>query len=111
MLVSCGNVPWTNNIAVESPAGQLDIAYNHTYTVVNRVNNEISSLFNDNIFHVGGDEINELCYNHSKYIQDWFKNNSLLSLNDLLQYCVDKSLPIFRNQKTKKVSDVGRYSH
>lgn len=103
-LISCGTIPWTHNIAVEPPAGQLDIAYDHTYTVVKKVYDEISSLFNDNVFHIGADEVNKACYDYSNYVQDWYNKNSSLTIKDLMQHWLDKSLPIFRNRKDRRLT-------
>lgn len=103
-IITCGDVPWTHNTAVEPPAGQLDIAYNFTYTVVKKVYDEISSLFNDAVFHIGADEVNEACYNHSKYVQEWYGRNSSLTIKDLMQHWLDKSLPIFRNRKGRRLT-------
>ncbi|KSA03944.1 uncharacterized protein AC631_00214 [Debaryomyces fabryi] len=103
-IISCGAIPWTHNIAVEPPAGQLDIANDHTYTVVKKVYDEISSLFNDHVFHIGADEVNKVCYDYSNYVQDWYKRNSSLTVKDLMQHWLDKSLPIFRNRKGRRLT-------
>ncbi|CAR66369.1 DEHA2F18920p [Debaryomyces hansenii CBS767] len=103
-IITCGDVSWTYNTAVEPPAGQLDIAYNFTYTVVKKVYDEISSLFKDAVFHIGGDEVNEACYNHSKYVQEWYGRNSSLTIKDLMQHWLDKGLPIFRNHKGRRLT-------
>lgn len=103
-LIACDDISWTQNTAVEPPAGQLDIAYNFTYTVVEKVYDEISALFNDAVFHVGGDEVNEVCYNHSEYVQDWYRRNSSLTIKDLMQHWLDKSLPIFKNRKGRRLT-------
>lgn len=103
-LISCGDISWTYNTSVEPPAGQLDIAYGFTYSVVKRIYDEISSLFNDDVFHIGGDEVNEVCYNYSKYVQDWYSNNSSLTIKDLIQHWLEKSLPIFRNRKERRLT-------
>lgn len=103
-LISCGDEPWNSDIAVEPPPGQLDIAYQKTYNVVECVYNEISSLFQDNIFHIGGDEINELCYNKSRHIRDWYNKNPGSTINDVMQYWVDKILPIFIDRDKRRLT-------
>lgn len=103
-IISCGAITWTHNISVEPPAGQLDIANDHTYTVVKKVYDEISSLFNDHVFHIGADEVNKVCYDYSNYVQDWYNRNSSLTVKDLMQHWLDKSLPIFRNRKGRRLT-------
>lgn len=100
--VACGKSWWSNDVylkhtANEPPPGQLDIIYNGTYDLVEKVYNEVSSHFDDDVFHVGMDELQDNCYNFSSYVQDWFAENTTRTYNDLLQYWVDKALPIFLN--------------
>jgi hexosaminidase len=89
--------------AVEPNPGQLEILKDKTYEVVEKVYSELSGLFTDNFFHVGGDEIQTGCYNFSEITQDWFKANSSRTYNDLLQYWVDKAVPIFQKPKNRRL--------
>ncbi|KAL3479016.1 glycoside hydrolase superfamily [Aspergillus californicus] len=107
-IVACANSWWSNDnwplhTAVQPNPGQLDIINPKTYEVVRDVYNEISGIFQDNWFHVGGDEINANCYNFSTYVTEWFAEDDSRTYNDLLQHWVDKSVPIFRD-----VSDARR---
>lgn len=107
-IVACGNSWWSNDnyalhTAVEPPPGQLDILNDKTYDVVEGVYNEISGLFLDNVFHVGADELQALCYNFSGPIQDWFQRNHSLTMHDLAQYWVDRALPIFNNSELRRL--------
>ncbi|EGW32125.1 uncharacterized protein SPAPADRAFT_61209 [Spathaspora passalidarum NRRL Y-27907] len=100
-IVTCGdswwsNDVWANHTAVEPPPGQLNILMPETYEVITDVYEELSSIFPDNFFHVGADELQEPCYYMSPLIMDnWFEKNR--TMNDLTQYYVDKALPIFFN--------------
>lgn len=101
-IVSCADSWWSNDnwplhTAYEPPPGQLDIINNKTYNVVKKVYSELSSLFPDNLFHIGGDELQEGCYNFSSYITNWFEEDSSRTYNDLVQYWVDHAMPIFTN--------------
>lgn len=103
-LNSCYNKWWNNGTALEPPSGQLDIAYDKTYEVVEKVYEELSTLFGDNVFHVGADEVVVGCYNYSQNINDWFKRNSSLTYDDLMQYWVDKTTPIFLNNHKRRLT-------
>ncbi|KAJ5626135.1 hypothetical protein N7510_002444 [Penicillium lagena] len=99
-IVACANSWWSNDdwtyhTAVEPNPGQLDIIYNGTYDVVRNVYHELSGIFPDNWFHVGADELQTGCYNFSKYVTEWFKEDPSRTYNDLAQYWVDKAVPIF----------------
>ena len=99
-IIACANSWWSNDVwayhtAVQPNPGQLDILNNNTYGVVQNVYNELSTLFTDNVFHVGGDEIQKGCYNFSSLVQQYFADNSSRTYNDLNQYWIDHALPIF----------------
>ncbi|KAJ9608730.1 woronin body major protein [Cladophialophora chaetospira] len=107
-IVACANSWWSNDVwadhtAVEPNPGQLDILNNNTYEVVKNVYTELSSLFIDNIFHVGADEIQTGCYNYSALARDYFAQNSSRTYNDLLQIWVDKAIPIFNSVSDKRL--------
>ena len=100
-IVSCANSWWSNDVwdlhtALQPNPGQLDILNDKTYEVVGNVYTELSSLFTDNVFHVGGDEIQKGCYNYSTPISEWFAANQSHTYNDLLQHWVDNAFPIFQ---------------
>jgi hexosaminidase len=107
-IVACANSWWSNDnfalhTAVEPNPGQLEILNDKTYEVVEKVYNELSGVFTDNFFHVGGDEIQTGCYNFSALTRDWFKANSSRTYSDLLQYWVDEALPIFQKPKNRRL--------
>ena len=106
-IVTCENSWWSNDnwpqhTAVEPNPGQLDIINPATYTAVSQVYNELSALFTDNFFHVGGDEVHDNCFKFSTYITNWFAADKSRNFNDLLQYWVDKSFPIFLSSAQTK---------
>ncbi|CAG8123436.1 unnamed protein product [Penicillium nalgiovense] len=101
-IVACANSWWSNDVwaehtAVQPNPGQLDIIYPKTYEVVSNVYQELSRIFSDNLFHVGADEIQPNCYNYSTHITKWFAEDPSRTYNDLAQYWVDHSMPIFRS--------------
>jgi hexosaminidase len=107
-IVPCAKSWWSNDVwayhtAVEPNPGQLDILNNKTYEVVKNVYTELSALFTDNIFHVGGDEIQTGCYNFSTAVQQYFAQNSSRTYDDLLQIWVDKAVPMFNEASDKRL--------
>ncbi|RDH32458.1 glycoside hydrolase superfamily [Aspergillus welwitschiae] len=106
-MVTCVDSWWSNDdyalhTAVEPPPGQMDIIYNGTYDVVREVYNELSSIFPDNWFHVGADEIQPNCFNFSSYVTQWFAEDPSRTYNDLAQYWVDHAVPIFQNYSSSR---------
>jgi hexosaminidase len=107
-IVACSNSWWSNDnwplhTAVEPNPGQLEILADKTYEVVENVYNELSGVFTDNFFHVGGDELQEGCYNLSTITAEWFAANSSRGYNDLLQYWIDKAIPIFQKPANRRL--------
>ncbi|EXJ64459.1 beta-N-acetylhexosaminidase [Cladophialophora yegresii CBS 114405] len=107
-IVACANSWWSNDVwayhtAVEPNPGQLEILNNKTYEVVKNVYTELSALFADDIFHVGGDEIQVGCYNFSTLVQEYFAQNSSRTYDDLLQVWVDNAIPIFKSVSNKRL--------
>lgn len=107
-VLACENSWWSNDVgldytAVEPPPGQLEILNDETYEVVEGIYGELSEMFEDHIFHVGGDELQINCYNFSTVTQDWFAANSSRTFEDLVQYWVDKAIPIFERVKDRKL--------
>lgn len=100
-MVTCADAWWSNDnpeqqTAVDPPPGQLDIAYNGTYDVVQKVYAELSSIFHDNWFHIGGDELQQNCYKFSHHVADWFSAESSRTWSDLIKTWIDRAVPIFR---------------
>lgn len=99
-MVTCGNSWWSNDVfeyhtAVEPNPGQLDIMYPKTYDIVKNVYDDLSKVFTDNWFHVGGDELQTNCFNFSHYIMTWFAEDPSRTYFDLAQYWVDHAFPLF----------------
>jgi len=100
-IVACGNSWWSNDdwpyhTAVEPPPGQLDIINQETYKVVNNIISEVTSMFTEKFFHAGFDELNKNCYNYSKYVSEWFKENPNATYPDLSQYFLDRVYPMIK---------------
>ena len=100
-MITCADSWWSNDVwpehtAVQPNPGQLDIIYNGTYEVVKTVYDELSHIFPDNWFHVGGDELQVNCFNFSHYVMSWFAEDPSRTYFDLAQYWIDHAVPLFR---------------
>jgi hexosaminidase len=93
------NDNWATHTAVEPNPGQLDILNNKTYEVTGKVYKELATLFPDNWFHVGGDELHMNCYNFSSLISTYFDSGK--TMGDLVQHWVDTAVPNFLAQANK----------
>ncbi|KUJ06578.1 uncharacterized protein LY89DRAFT_692391 [Mollisia scopiformis] len=107
-IVACADSWWSNDdwplhTAVEPNPGQLEILNSKTYDVVSKVYEELSSVFTDNFFHVGADELQTGCYNLSTITTEWFAANASRTYNDLLQYWVDEAVPIFQKPRDRRL--------
>lgn len=103
-IVTCVNTWWSNDAwplhtATEPNPGQLDILNNKTYEVTGKVYKEMTSIFPDDWFHIGGDELFLNCNNFSSLAVEWFASGK--TMNDLYQYWVDHAIPNFRAQANK----------
>lgn len=101
-LVACKNGWWNSGIAAEPNPGQLDIAYDKTYEVVESVFDELNSLFPDSFFHVGHDELNPNCYNFSNNVWQWYDETGG-DFYDLIQHWVDRAFPIFSKDNATNI--------
>ncbi|KAL1993295.1 hypothetical protein VTN49DRAFT_3244 [Thermomyces lanuginosus] len=107
-IVSCANSWWSNDVwdyhtAVQPNPGQLDPLNDKTYEVVRTVYEELSRIFKDNVFHVGGDELQPNCYNFSKRVMEFLNEDKTRTNDDVVQYWVDHAFPMFRNKKDRKL--------
>jgi hexosaminidase len=103
-ILTCVDSWWSNDVwpahtAVQPNPGQLDILNNKTYEVTAKVYKEMATIFPDNWFHIGGDELFANCNNFSTLGLAWFESGK--SMGDLYQYWVDKAIPNFRSQVNK----------
>lgn len=99
-LVICGSSHW-QDIALEPVPGQLDVLNDATYTALKNVYDDVSSLFPDNVFHVGLDELQSSCYNTSKKYRDYIEQGNTYS--DVVQHWIDKTTPIFHNKPDRRL--------
>ncbi|KAJ1931540.1 Glucosamine-6-phosphate isomerase (Glucosamine-6-phosphate deaminase) (GNPDA) (GlcN6P deaminase), partial [Linderina macrospora] len=69
-IMSCMNKqPNWSKYAAEPPSGQLNIAKPESIEFTNKIVGEYSSLFPDQVFHLGGDEVNRNCWIEDPYVK------------------------------------------
>ncbi|PGH16972.1 hypothetical protein AJ79_01356 [Helicocarpus griseus UAMH5409] len=107
-IVTCANSWWSNDVwefhtAVQPNPGQLDVIHDKTYEVIEKVYKELTGYFSDDFFHVGGDEVHDNCFKFSPKIRAWFAEDSKRTFNDLLQHWIDRSVPIFKDRKSRRI--------
>jgi len=78
----------------QPPCGQLNPSNDHTYEVVDGVLRFSSSIFFDNLLHLGFDEVNEQCWETSPELQQWMIENGIEDNQALLQYHANRLLNI-----------------
>lgn len=106
--VVCADSYWhgdtdEEHTAVEAVPGQLDIMYDGTYKMVENVYNDLSKIFDDNLFHVGMDELQTGCYNFSRPTMQWFDEDKSRTYHDLTQQWADRAMPIFEKPKNRRL--------
>ncbi|XP_055382720.1 chitooligosaccharidolytic beta-N-acetylglucosaminidase-like [Condylostylus longicornis] len=73
MTVCFGIQPW-DKYCVEPPCGQLNPTVDKLYDVLQDIYHEMLYLFeNPDVFHMGGDEVSNACWNSSEQIQLWMQ--------------------------------------
>merc|ERR1712156_824917 len=69
LAVCVNQEPW-QDYCVEPPCGQLNPVNPHVYTTLGKLYQDFFELFDTDMFHMGGDEVNLNCWNTTKEIQD-----------------------------------------
>lgn len=84
LLVCFKKEPW-NKFCVEPPCGQLNPISDRVFEVVGDLYSEMTDLFRTDLsglFHMGGDEVNMNCWNHTKPVTDWMKTKGIPRTTD-----------------------------
>lgn len=89
-IVTCENMfwmpagaAWPDRLAAEPGTGQLNPLNANTYKVVHNVIKDIISLFPDNFYHAGADEVVPACWRTDPSIQKFLSENG--TLNEVLE--------------------------
>ena len=67
--------PMFNDIA-------LDVTKDETKVFVENIIQELAPLFPDSFFHIGGDEVNQGCWNAVPSILEWMRNNGFATYDE-----------------------------
>ncbi|KAJ2256423.1 Glucosamine-6-phosphate isomerase (Glucosamine-6-phosphate deaminase) (GNPDA) (GlcN6P deaminase) [Coemansia sp. RSA 455] len=71
-IMSCTNkLPNWDHFAAEPPSGQLNIAKPESIEFTKTIISEYTKLFPDNVFHLGGDEVNRNCWTEDPDVQKY----------------------------------------
>ncbi|XP_046962354.1 chitooligosaccharidolytic beta-N-acetylglucosaminidase [Vanessa cardui] len=66
--------PWAS-YCVEPPCGQLNPTKEELYNYLEDIYRDMAEVFETDLFHMGGDEVSERCWNSSQQIQDFMLEN------------------------------------
>lgn len=108
-IVTCANEFWlpdgTSNLATQFAAepgtGQLNPLEPKTYKIVKNVIHDIASLFPEQFYHAGGDEINAECWKNDTKIQDFLSKGGTLS--QILEIFINATKPFITSQNKTTV--------
>ncbi|GLJ05444.1 hypothetical protein SUGI_0018320 [Cryptomeria japonica] len=83
---------WDDRKASEPGSGHLNPLHPNTYKVVNNVVNDVASMFPDNFFHAGNDEIIPGCWMANSDIQKFVSGGG--NLSEVLEKFVKETYPL-----------------
>lgn len=86
---------WPDRLATEPGTGQLNPLNPDTYKVVRNVIDDLASLFPDNFFHGGADEVIPNCWKTDPIIQKFLSKNRTLS--EVLEIFINETYPYIRS--------------
>ncbi|KAJ1898986.1 Glucosamine-6-phosphate isomerase (Glucosamine-6-phosphate deaminase) (GNPDA) (GlcN6P deaminase), partial [Kickxella alabastrina] len=90
-LMSCLNQqPNWDKFAAQPPSGQLNIAKDSATNFAVDVINEYAQLFTDNVFHLGGDEVNRNCWTEDADVREYLAAHPGEDVESLLAKFYDK---------------------
>ncbi|GFP91409.1 beta-hexosaminidase 2 [Phtheirospermum japonicum] len=102
-IVTCANMfwwpadaEWADRFASEPGTGQLNPLNPKTYQIVRNVILDVITMFPDQFFHAGADEITPNCWKNDTSIQIFLSKNKTLS--QLLEIFINSTLPYMLSQ-------------
>jgi len=102
-LVTCFNTQISNNAPANlqvvggPPHGALDPSMDETYDFINGILKDLTGYFRDPFVHLGGDEVNQQCWDERPEIKEFMKKNGLLDYNQLLVYYLKRERELLKN--------------
>ncbi|XP_054264214.1 chitooligosaccharidolytic beta-N-acetylglucosaminidase-like isoform X1 [Macrosteles quadrilineatus] len=98
--------PW-QKFCVEPPCGQINPTSDYAYTVLQGIYKDMEKLFDSDLFHMGGDEVNLNCWNSTESITDWMKSHNLKTDEDGFHRLWDK----FQTRALQQLDSVSQEEH
>jgi len=83
LAVCVNQEPW-QEFCVEPPCGQLNPVNPHVYTTLAKLYQDFMELFDTDMFHMGGDEVNLNCWNSSQEVRDVLEREGKLGTEEEL---------------------------
>ncbi|KAK6162795.1 hypothetical protein DH2020_002636 [Rehmannia glutinosa] len=97
-IITCANkfwwpaeAEWPDRLAAEPGTGQLNPLNPKTYEVVKNIIHDVVSMFPDQFYHAGADEVVPNCWKMDPSIQTFLSNNGTLS--QILETFINSTLP------------------
>ncbi|KAI3877530.1 hypothetical protein MKX03_030640 [Papaver bracteatum] len=97
-IVTCANMfwqpagtAWEDRLASEPGTGQLNPLNPKTYEVTHNVLKDMATLFPENFFHAGADEVVSGCWKTDPMVQNFVSNGGTFS--QLLEIFINSTLP------------------
>jgi len=75
LAVCVNQEPW-QKYCVEPPCGQFNPVNNHVYEILGKLYRDMLEIFDNDLFHMGGDEVNVNCWNTTTEITQYLIKNS-----------------------------------
>uniref|UniRef100_A0A1B6G0T4 Beta-hexosaminidase n=1 Tax=Cuerna arida TaxID=1464854 RepID=A0A1B6G0T4_9HEMI len=98
--------PW-QQFCVEPPCGQINPTSDYAYEILQGLYADMERLFDSDLFHMGGDEVNINCWNSTEAIRDWMASKNLKTDEDGLHQLWN----IFQTKALEKLDSVSRNPH
>ncbi|CAL8069559.1 unnamed protein product [Orchesella dallaii] len=102
MAVCINQEPW-QKFCVEPPCGQLNPVNENMYDILGKIYLDMLEIFDNDLFHMGGDEVNLNCWNKTDEIREFLtsrgKDLSQESYVDLWNTFQERALKILRENR------------
>ena len=96
LAVCVNKEPW-QKFCLEPPCGQLNPVNDNLYHFLFKIYKEMIDLFQPDLLHAGGDEINFNCWNTTQEIADWMQTNLGGRQEEEMMQLWDRFLNVSRN--------------
>jgi len=107
-IVTCYNSPAPHNlrnyyrIRGGPPGGALDPTMNKTYEFMDKILRDLKDYFEDDLIHLGGDEVPYRCWLDKQSIVDFMKEHGFKEAYELQIYFMQKARELLKNIDNKK---------